>query len=153
MFHNTSLFELIWTLMAIAGQCFYAVLGWYAFGDRRYLVRPSPGVTERRALTSRQIIATQNISVSLMLGGIETSLMLGGILSMFIPPSSPSATRSLTTTGIVLLLSLFMVHVFLIAVAIVLFVSRTRLLAKVEADREFLAALRQHAGIEGREHE
>jgi hypothetical protein len=138
---TASSFEIAWTVMAAIGLVFYVVLGWYAIGDKRYLGTPVDGIPERRALTSRQIIATQNISVSLLLGGIDVSLIIGGVVAMLIPPSSPS--RGLTLTGAVLLLSLFAVHVFLIAVALVLFISRTRLLAKIEADREHLALLAQ----------
>jgi uncharacterized membrane protein SirB2 len=146
--HNASIFEILWTVMAAIGLCIYVVLGWFAFGDRRYLQRPVKGLADRRALTSRQIIATMNISVSLLLGGIEVSLMSGGILSMLIPPATPASQRTLTLTAIVLLISLFMVHVFLIAVALVLFVARTRLLAKVEADREHIIALSVVAGLD-----
>lgn len=142
MLSNASTFEILWSLMSAIGLCFYVILGMYAFGDRRYL-GPIVGVIERRSLTSRQIIATMNISVSLLLGGIDVSLLVGGLVAMGIPPTTPNATQTLTLTGVVLLVSLFMVHVFLIAVAIVLFVARARLLAKIEADREFLAALGQ----------
>lgn len=143
MLSNASTFEMLWSAMSAIGLCFYVILGWYALGDRRYLDRPMQGLTERRALTSRQIIATMNISVSLLLGGIDVSLLIGGIVAMSIPPTNPNANQSLTLTGTVLLVSLFMVHVFLIAVALVLFVARARLLAKIEADREFLATLGQ----------
>jgi uncharacterized membrane protein SirB2 len=148
MFRNASTFELLWTVMSMIGLCIYVVLGWFAFGDRRYLRGPNPTPADRRALTSRQIIATMNISVSLLLGGIDVSLMSGGIFSMLIPPSTPAANRTLTATAIVLLVSLFMVHVFLIAVALVLFVARTRLLAKVEADREHIAAISLQMGLD-----
>lgn len=150
MFSNASTFETSWSGMSAVGLCFYIVLGWYAFGDRRYLGVPVAGVPERRALTSRQIIATMNISISLLLGGIDVSLLIGGLVAMSIPPTNPGAAQTLTVTGVVLLVSLFMVHVFLITVALVLFVARARLLAKIEADREFLAALgRERRGEKG----
>ncbi len=148
MFKNASIFELLWTIMSAVGLCIYAVLGWFAFGDRRYLRSSTPNSADRRALTSRQIIATMNISVSLLLGGIDVSLMSGGILSMLLPAANPTANRTLSATAIVLLISLFMVHVFLIAVALVLFVARTRLLAKVEADREHIAAMAAQMGLD-----
>ena len=137
MLNNASTFEIVWTVMALLGQVCYAVVLWYGFGDRRYLRRPVSELPERRALGSRQTIATMYITISLLLGGVEFVLMAAGIITLFYP----NTTTKLTATGAIFLFSMFLMHCFLIGVALVLLTARSRLLAKIEADREHLEAL------------